>query len=437
MDAVTAPETLIIFTASPTGLGHIRVMDALMDGLLPGSQFTKIELENIRANKIHALGSRVPILTRFTEFYQTNKIAEFIATMIILPYYKKQTKELKEKLAEIKEQYPNKKRWIIVSTHFALAYPIVEIKQELASKYGVQILNAVVVTDDSPQRIWAIDGSDIVLAPSRDTAERLQEFLNKNSKTIIKAVSFPISPRLKQPLTQEEFQILENQFDPKAKNPLHISIPISGAAVQINFLASLVNILAQDNFQFTIIGQLTSYTKTFFEKVKQIPRAQLAEGTSAKQTVSLYESIFYQGLRPALEITKPSEQCFKAILKPNERGGVILLLTNPVGRQEYDNLNFLIRHLLLPDDNEQKLLEKYLLKDGTLPESERPQWHYKASHWRAVRLPNSPQKAAEFIKKLKQEGILHSMLAYVAQPQVDLTSDGVSQIWKRISEVIK
>ena len=43
-------------------------------------------------------------------------------------------------------------------------------------------------------------------------------------------------------------------------------------------------------------------------------------------------------------------QAFKALLSVDSVGGSFLLFANPVGRQEYDNINFLERHGFLSDD---------------------------------------------------------------------------------------
>ena len=170
----------------------------------------------------------------------------------------------------------------------------------------------------------------------------------------------------------------------------------------------------------------------FFGKLRNNPNVQLAIGANAKQTVNYYESLFYQPFRPGVEITKPSEQAFKSILKPTERGGVILLLTNPVGRQEKDNLNFLLRHDLVPDQKHQEKLFSILLTNHILTNNELSYWTYRASHWRGIRLPNDPADAARYIINLKKSGILLSMLSYVSHKKKELTSDGVKQIWQEI-----
>ncbi len=435
--AAFASDTLIIFTASPTGLGHIRVMNALIGGLAAGVDYVVVGISDVNAAKIHTLGSRLPIALKITEFIQNHSIFESVITKIYQKYYSTRTGSLTHELSKIKEDFPDKKIWIIVSTHFALAYPVIAVKQGLSEKFNVKILNALVVTDDSPQRVWAAEGSDIIFVPSESTEAVLRLLLPKETKTAVETVSFPVSPRLKVKLIESELELLENQLDPSSDYPLHISVPVSGAAVQLDFLSTIIKSLAYEKFIFTVIGQLTSYTQDFFEALKKIPRVQVSTGLTAHSTVRFYESAFYQASRPGVEITKPSEQTFKAILKPNEKGGVIMLITDPIGRQEYDNLNFLIRHKLLAEREVQEELEKYLVDQGKIPEEKNSEIHYQASHWRALKLPKDPARAATFIKNAKATGIFYSMLAYVPEVKRDLTSNGVEQIWNSISQMLE
>jgi len=57
VENLLSKDNLIIFTTAPTGLGHIRVMDALLDGLPEGVDVKEVGVQNISAAKIHRLGS--------------------------------------------------------------------------------------------------------------------------------------------------------------------------------------------------------------------------------------------------------------------------------------------------------------------------------------------------------------------------------------------
>lgn len=436
MDSLTRADTLVIFTTSPTGLGHIRVMDALREGLPQSVKSVQIGLENVKANKIHSLGSRIPILTKITEFYQTYKLPEILFNFVYTFFLKFNKKEAYQELSRVKDEFPGRKNWVIVATHFGLAHTISAAKKPFEKNFGVKITLATIVTDDSPQRVWAVEGADLIFTPSPQTSAQLSKFLKDKTKTRVVTVSFPVSPRLAQPLADDEFKLLETQLDPSETSSLHIEIPVSGAAVQLNFLKNLIFNLSDGPFEFTVIGQDSEFSKTFFDYVRKLPRIQVSIGANARQTVDLYESLFYQKKRPAVEITKPSEQAFKAILTPSERGGVILLLTPPIGRQEKDNLNFLIRHDLLPSNEMQRELEDHLLNQELLPDEEMHRWHYRASHWRAIRLPQDPKRAAIFIQRLKKNGVLFAMLSYVSEGRTELTSNGVAQIWQEIDRFL-
>jgi hypothetical protein len=173
----------------------------------------------------------------------------------------------------------------------------------------------------------------------------------------------------------------------------------------------------------------------FFDKLKRTPRVQLSIGLTARETVNFYESLFFQVKRPALEITKPSEQIFKALLEPTTRGGVILLLTEPIGRQEKDNLGFLDRFGLLPNSIDQTRLEHYLIKNGVIPPDDLDAWRTKASKWRALMLPKNPSDAAKFIKGLVGSGILYTMLSCKVQESTHIKPNGVEQIWKELEKI--
>ncbi len=424
-------DILFLFTTTPAGLGHIRVMDAIKDAR-PG-HITSVDLGilDIKANRIHDLGSRVKFFVKLTEFYQTNKIAEAIVTAIYTLYLRRHTKNIIEEFTKIQEKYPNQKKWVVISTHFALAHSASSAKKYLEQKFGIKIYLCVIVTDDSPQKVWAVSGSDLTFVPSINTKTKLENFLPKEKQDSIKAISFPIASRLSQSLTTNEFQFVINQLNPNissvSSNVTQIEIPVSGAAVQLDFFQKFIEKLCRENYSFTVIGQESMLTKMFFENIQRLPRVQLSIGTDSWQTVKFYESLFYQPNRPSIEITKPSEQAFKAILNPRQRGGVILLLTKPIGRQEYDNLNFLERFGLVPTKEEHNML---------FQEPNLRRWSEKAKSWRAVRIPDDPIKAAEFVKNLKASGILYSMLSCIVPDKEELKTNGVDRIWEEIGKLL-
>src|SRR3989304_917038 len=111
----SSDQTLVVFTTAPTGLGHIRVMDAIKDGLYPGVKNETVGLHNVDANKIHALGSRIPFLTKITEFSQTNPILEWLVTNIYIHYLQSHKKDFLEDLTTVAKKHPDAKFWVVIS----------------------------------------------------------------------------------------------------------------------------------------------------------------------------------------------------------------------------------------------------------------------------------------------------------------------------------
>lgn len=423
--------TLFVFTTSPAGLGHIRVMDAIKEGR-PG-HITSVDMGilDIKASKIHEIGSRIKLFQKITEFYQTNKLAEKLVTAIYSLYLRRHTQKIIGYFTESYNKYPDYKTWVVISTHFALAHSLSAAKIFIEKKLNIKIYLCVIVTDDSPQRIWAVPDSDITFVPSNETKNVLQRYFPENKKESVKVTPFPIALRLSQSLTTNDFQFVINQLDPgMSSSPggkTQIEIPISGAAVQLELFQKFISILTRENYFFTVVGQASMLTKLFFDNIRSLPRVQVSIGQDAWQTVKYYESLFYQPNRPSIEITKPSEQVYKALLNPRQRGGVILLLTKPVGRQEFDNLKFLECFNLIPSEDLNRLMFK---------EQDLSKYKEEAKNWRAIRLPDDPSVAARFVVKLKSAGIFYSMLSCIIPDKEELKDDGVNQIWTEIRKLI-
>lgn len=412
---------MVIFTSSPAGLGHIRVLDAIKDGAPTKSSLNDVGMENTTESRLHFSGSNVKFFAWLTHFYQTNPIAEFIVTKIYTFYLRINADQAINVFSKIAADNPEEKKWVVISTHFALAHTIAAAKHKLEEKLGITIALFEVVTDDSPQRVWAVNGADRIFVPSEQTKTKLAKYL-KNPE-VLRVISYPISPRLGEALTDAEFDLVKNQLAPHSRETT-IDIPISGAGTQLPFFENLIKNLIPHGFKFKIVGLDLPFNRAFIAKMKQVPQVELLVGVSPWETVHIYESMFQKSPRPAIEITKPSENCFKSLLEPKTRGGMIILLTPPIGRQEFDNLNFLVRHRLMPTADEQVKLENGEIDNDI---------HYKASHWRAIRLPTDAAKATEFIKKLKESGIFGTMLGFVAEEQQELRHDGVRMIWEEVN----
>jgi hypothetical protein len=224
------------------------------------------------------------------------------------------------------------------------------------------------------------------------------------------------------------------QLDAKGREPIHVSIPISGAAVGTEYFSRLIALLRErsDRFLFHIVSKDAPFTKNFLSRMAGKPWVDLHVGKQDREVVDLYDVLMEKQII-SLEVTKPSEQAFKGLLGTQSRGGVILLFSQPVGSQEYDNLDFLVRHSLVPSrETNEQLWE--MVGDNTRMEL-RSRLFEESRTWRGVRIPNDSQKAADLIWWMFTTGIFARMLAGNLDRKVKdeqsgiLGSDGVAEFW--------
>ena len=331
---------------------------------------------------------------------------------------------------------------LVVSTHFGLAHQLTAIKNKIAKEKKIKIILVVVVTDDSPQHIWYIPGADIIFVPSAKTKAELVAYGKEKGlpEVSFEVIPYPITPMFGERLSEHEFKEKIRQLDITGKSFIHISIPISGAAVGTDFLTGLIDCLSQksERFIFHIVSKLTPFTQPFLNKMLERPFVRLYVFPHDREVVNKYEQI-YRNNTISLEVTKPSEQAFKALINPRERGGSILLFSKPIGRQEYDNLDFLRRHNLLPNGGEQKYLQELFKYNLTIEKIEYKKGLNKVNKWRGVILPDNPERAAKFIWWCLKEKLFEKMgtgdrnLLPKEENLNELSSDGVKQFWERVT----
>ena len=120
-------------------------------------------------------------------------------------------------------------------------------------------------------------------------------------------------------------------------------------------------------------------------------------------------------------------------------GGPVLLFTNPIGRQEYDNLNFLKKHNLIPSIEDQKLI--WNSYDRSLGVS--INLLKKASSWRGIRLFKDPEKSVNFFLWCLKNNIFREMGKYKLNLEMEdsykkeVGSNGVNKFWEEVEEHIK
>jgi hypothetical protein len=434
---LTSPDIVIVLAQSLTGLGHLRVTHALYHGLPTGAHALLLSSQDTSINYMHKITSINPALRHLMEFVQ-HGWAEDIFTWFARRYFRRNSRILEEQLQTILEQHIIKpKTLLVVATHTNLGHQLAGIKDAFAKKNNVRVVLVVVVTDDSPQHAWAVGGANLIFVPSEYTKRQL-EIYHRSQKELPPS-EYVVSPYLVSPnlgidLTDSAVRRRKQQLDPKALATIHMALPVSGAAVQLFYLEKIIYELRRlsDRFVFHIVSQQSQATAPFLGTMIGKHHIQLHVSTSHRRVVELYESLYDQEV-VSLEITKPSEQSFKALLKPRQRGGAILLFSDPVGRQEWDNLRFLIRHSLLPTANEQRLL--WHAADHNLKPSD--ELLFRARAWRAVRLPLHSQAGARFIWWCHQNHVFSAMGKFVGfQDSPELSSEGVTLFWKRVNDYL-
>lgn len=433
------PNLLLIFTYAPAGLGHLRVTDALYDGLE----------KNIRALLLGAEDKSITILHRMTsvnifarelfEWVQHDSPEEFF-TPYYRAYLRSNAKTLYMQLKTLIHEYikpPGK--ILIVSTHFSLAHQIAEIKKTIFKEEKIPIKLAVQVTDDSPQKIWYVDGADVIFVPSRQTEKELSLYGRRHDLKKLNFIvnPYPISPILTKKLTDES--VRQKQFSKNSTSKIHLCIPVSGAAVGLEYFLKIMKDLNSysERFIFYIVSKKAPFTKRFLQRVSKMKNVKVYSSNDDREVVSYYEEV-YKNNSIALEITKPSEQAFKALYDPSLVGGSILLFSKPVGRQEYDNLDFLARHFLIPDELLQKKLWKMAEEQESVQNNEKLM--QIISYFRGLKISENSETAAGFIMWCLNEGIFERMLEFKKftsdEHKQELGIDGVEKFWEKVGEIV-
>ena len=443
LDALRNKSLMLIFAYAPAGFGHLRVTNALYQGLphdvdpiLLGAQDKSITL-------LHRIGSIYYFTRAIYEWIQSG-FAEDVMTKTYRAYLRTHTTILYQQINTILDQRLTLPETIlIVATHFGLAHQIAAIKDRLVNERRVRIILVVQVTDDSPQQMWYVNGSDLTLGPGEHTKLCLKEYGRSVGLKPVKFVvnSYPLSPTLAHALTEGQIENRKEQLTIQKDAPINILIPISGAAVGTHYFTVLIDELYKKShrFSFHIVAKAAPYTQNFIYEMNSRSYVKLYSSAIDKEVIDKYEEVYRQEVI-ALEVTKPSEQAFKALLNSEQRGGSILLFTEPIGRQEHDNLSFLRRHHLIPLKSEERELftlsqhdtDPHLPKDTIFLE--------KAHRWRGLPLPHNPYTAASFIWWSLRNSVMQQMTrsSHSADRKdvEELSPHGVREFWEKISDII-
>lgn len=371
---------LLVFTYAPAGLGHLRVTDALVDS-------------RPRNHPYVMLGSYDRFITSFHRFFSTNLIAKWVftvsqyglfadfATAVYRGILILTSGQIYKQLKNIISENKNLDEMWVVATHFGMAHQIGAVKEKLEKDTGKKIRLIVQVTDDTSQHIWCIRGADLTFVPSHHTKKLLQRYANRLRMNLdFEVIPYPLCPILTKKVEGND---LRKEIYSQTEKHINVSVPISGAAVGLSYISKLISSIVKRSkrFKFWVVVKKSVYTDVFLSTLSKLPEVELVTGRNDNEMISIYE-LLYQNNLMSIEITKPSEQAFKAILSPSYVGGSLMLFTSPVGRQEYENIDFLVRNDLMSRSN----------YDGN-EESEKKINNYP----RAIRLPKDPDIAADFI----------------------------------------
>lgn len=397
------PSLLLIFTYAPAGLGHLRVTEALSKCLPRGGATILLGARDKNITILHRLTSVSDFGRKFGQWFQ-HGYQERVFTAVYRRLLRKNPVSVyHQMLTLIDSRLDKPKKIIVVATHFALAHQLAEVKEKLEKDRNVRIYLIVQVTDDSPQKIWYVPGADLTFVPSIYTKDKLDQYGKKTGLPAIdlEVNPYPLSPGLSGKLNRQQFDDRKEQLDPSGSNLIHVSIPVSGAAVGLTFYKHLMMNLhsLSSRFRFHIISKKAPFTESFLDSMSKLDYVTVFSSSSDREVVNYYDELYLKYVI-SLEITKPSEQAFKALLKPDENGGAILLFTRPVGRQEYDNINFLIHHGLIPSSSEKDKLLRMALDSEDFQ---------VFKNFRGMELPHGSEICAKFIQYCLNDKIFTQM----------------------------
>jgi hypothetical protein len=439
--ALYASSTLIIFTYAPAGLGHLRVVNALSEGLEDKKSLVLLGASDKNIEAIHKFTS-INLIARAMMEYVQRSFLQTLSTKLYRNYLRSSSYKLYDKINEIiDERIHCPKTIVFACTHFGLAHQLSVIKEKLEKERSVHIILAVQVTDDSPQYIWYVPGSDVIFVPSIRTKETLEAYAVKSKlpSVNIEVVPYPVNPLLGEQLSDSRKQARKNQLNSVSNDTVNIAIPISGAAVSMFFYQHLIKSLSSKSrdCKFHVVSKLAPFTNQFLDSVKNLDNVKIYVSSYDREVVDLYDEM-YQKEIISLEVTKPSEQAFKALFSSDQIGGSILLFSDPVGRQESDNLAFLRSHGMIFTEDENRYLWAKAEKSESISDLSMIDLFENKGKMRGLELPWGSIKSSNYIWWCLKHGIFEQIYEHglykPKSPEID--SSGVALFWKRIEHMI-
>lgn len=427
MTPTQMPEnSLVLFLDEETGLGHIRVTDALSDSIPSWVEKVFVREPDDVLVRAHAASS-----SSFGKWLQEKMqygIWQYLTTPLLRMLFWFTAARYAQKILQQIEIHSSAEHIFFICTHFAPAHRLSHFLPFWRLRYPKKTFHLIVqVTDDSPQYIWYIPGADLTLVPSAVTKIVLEKYAKHlfMRKHEIAVSPYPVSSFLSLPLSKEECAQRQMQLDPLHPAPMNVCIPISGAVVGTEFFLDFIQKLHAriPKTQFFVVCRETPGAQAFLEALKQFPYVKTYTGFRPAEVVEIYEML-YRTEVIAAEVTKPSEQAFKTMLGPSAKGGVIMLFTEPVGRQEKDNLDYMRREGLLPTP-----LEQENIREGK----------GEGSHlWRGYTLLGGVAGAVEFIKALFEGGEFLRNITCLLEKNAQNTPPETStdQFWQKVASLV-
>ena len=444
-DKLNSQSLLIIFAYAPTGFGHLRVSDALYRGLPSYISPLLLGSRDKSLSYFYRIVSVNPLTRGVFEWFEHGAL-ERITTPIYRWYLRSHTQILYEQFITILDQrLISPQTVLIIATHFGLAHQIASIKERLTTERKIKVLLAVQITDDIPHRIWYIPGADIIFVPSDRTKKKLEEYGRHAGLPTVKFETnpYPTNPLLNIDLKKDELENKLSQADFEKTSKIHMIIPISGAAIGTAPLTKLIDELytLSHRFTFHVVTKNAPYTRIFVSEMLNRTFVKLVVSSIDKEVINKYVEIYTNEII-SLEVTKPSEQAFKALLNTDKRGGAILLFTSPVGKQERHSLDFLMRHNLIPSSSQEKNLWNLAEKNEPLDKEQAKKIIDVGKGWRGISIPTDPKKAARFILWCLKEGLFFAMMQKKYFPRLgdphadELNPQGVEKFWQKVEAMI-
>lgn len=402
---------LLIFTYAPAGLGHLRVTDALAEAKPEDSAYVILGSMDRFVTWIHRFTSINPF-GKYLFLKSQYGVFEDIFTWIYSRFLVLTSGGVYRELKNIIDQNLRAEDIWVIATHFGMAHQIGAVKEKLMKETGKEIRLIVQVTDDTSQHIWCVKGADLTFVPSLFVKQNFENYAkSRKIEFTAEVIPYPLDNSLTKKLPKQRSSRQKVFIEKTGK--VKIAIPISGAAVGLSYFSDLVTELLRLSyrFEFWILVKKTPFTELFIAKMSNMSGVNLMVGKNDIEMIELYE-LLYENNLIHIEITKPSEQAFKAILYPTANGGSIMLFTAPIGRQEEDNIKFLERHGLLSTDDER-----------TVP--------------RGIRIPSNPKEAAKLVNDSTKSGLFRRMtspnfrFSKKSLASGEVGPDGARLFWKK------